>query len=290
MNNTNNESENVIKLFEKSTLYLRDGDEDGARKIFQLLIHKYNQELNSTQKEHITKEVLRLGCGPIEICRVPYNSKTTKLRYEFANYELIEHNYSQVAQDLFVLIINDGKKNGTYLEIGSGDPFHLSNTALLELKFGWFGKGIEWNQDLANRHKTNRKNEVMCVNALTVDYEKLLSSISNDGIVDYLQLDCEPSNVTYEVMKMINFNKFKFRVITYEHDHYVDVSQLYRNKSRKFLQENGYLLAVNDVSPTNWCNFEDWWIHPDLIDKETMEKIIDNDLGTIKEISKYMFK
>ena len=34
-------------------------------------------------------------------------------------------------QDMFVLTVLNGKTNGTYLEIGSGDPFIGSNTALL---------------------------------------------------------------------------------------------------------------------------------------------------------------
>ena len=38
----------------------------------------------------------------------------------------------------------DGLHKGTYLEIGAGWPEHISNTALLELQFGWHGVSLDY--------------------------------------------------------------------------------------------------------------------------------------------------
>lgn len=62
--------------------------------------------------------------------------KHSSLRFKFIGSELIEKNYSQVYQDMFILSMLNGKKNGTFLEIGGATPYHGNNTALLEEQFG----------------------------------------------------------------------------------------------------------------------------------------------------------
>ena len=46
--------------------------------------------------------------------------------------------------------------------------------------------------------------------------------------IDYLQLDCDPPVITYKILLKIPFDKVKFGVITYEHDHYNDITNSYR--------------------------------------------------------------
>ena len=48
-----------------------------------------------------------------------------RLRHKFIGAEDIENNFSQAFQDLFVLSILDGKKNGTYVEIGEIGRAHV---------------------------------------------------------------------------------------------------------------------------------------------------------------------
>lgn len=280
---------NYALLFQKALAAWWIGKGQEARQLLQTLIHDYNDKLDARHREIVSKNATSLGSGPLHIAHVPYY-RGNNLRYKFTNYEIVDNNYSQVMQDLFVLTMNNGKFAGTYLEIGSGDPLHLNNTYLLESKFNWTGVGVEWNGDLASKHKTTRKNTCLCENALNLNYEEILSSIAVNGIVDYLQLDCEPSSTTYEIMTKIPFDKYKFRTITYEHDHYVDITLTYRDKSRKFLQSQGYLLVVNDVSPEGTCTFEDWWVHPSLVDKNILDKMLSNDLTKIKNIREYMFR
>jgi len=86
----------------------------------------------------------------------------------------------------------------------------------------------------------------------------------------------------------IAINKYKFAVITYEHDYYVDVTRSYREKSREFLKSQGYVLVVNDVSPEGTSNFEDWWVHPDLVNSEILNKMQSVKDG-IHDVREYMF-
>jgi hypothetical protein len=49
----------------------------------------------------------------------------------------------------------------------------------------------------------------------------------------------------------------------------------------------GYELIVNDVGPTDWYSFEDWWIHPDLIDKKTIDDL-KNIIEGVNQSEEYM--
>jgi hypothetical protein len=167
----------------------------------------------------------------------------------------------------------NGKKNGTFLEIGGAEPFKGNNTALLEKNYNWSGVSIEYDAKFIVNYRKHRKAKLLHDNALLIDYEKLFTENFEGNTIDYLQLDIEPARNTYECMLRIPFDKYKFAVITYEHDYYVDVTRSYREKSRKFLKSKGYKLVVNDLSPDGKSNFEDWWVHPDLVDKTIIKQM-----------------
>jgi hypothetical protein len=110
-------------------------------------------------------------------------------RYQFPGIDLIDTNFSQSYQDMFVLMATNGKTSGTYLEIGSDDPYINSNTALLETKFKWQGLSIDIKEDQVTKFKDHRKNYAYCVDARTVNYVDLLSMSNFPKEVDYLQVD-----------------------------------------------------------------------------------------------------
>jgi hypothetical protein len=220
----------------------------------------------------VEKNLINLGSGSDEESSCRYRSSESDLRFPFKGSEMVGMNFSQVCQDLFVLAALDGKRNGTYLEVGSAHSFHNSNTALLE-EFGWRGIGLEMKPELAEMHKMERKNKVLCEDALKADYERLLGEFGGD-VVDYLQLDIEPSSNTFEALLLIPFDKYKFRVITYEHDHYVDMTRTYRDKSRRYLRSLGYTLVFNDVAPAEGRSFEDWWVRGELIDDSILQNLL----------------
>ena len=133
-----------------------------------------------------------------------------------------------------------------------------------------------------------RKNEILCKDATKINYEKLLDEMNVGTYLDYLQVDCEPSKTTFEILTAIPFEKYRFAVITYEHDHSVDITSSYRDKSRRFLKSYGYELVVKDVAFNDEYTFEDWWIHPDLVnsDRVNQMKSVDTD---VTNVVKYFF-
>lgn len=263
-------------LFQKAASAWWVGKPFESRQILRLLVDNYLDRLDNTYRGLLESNIAKIGLLPEKDSVKPYiKNNLTKLKYSFNNLEDIDKNFSQTYQDMFVLSVLNGKMNGSYLEIGSSDPYKNNNTALLENKFAWSGVGLEYDENMAQTYKKHRKNPVLCVDALIVDYEKLLQKyFPNQNNIDYLQLDIDPPNNTYEVLLSIPFDKYRFAVITYEHDYYIDLSKSYRDKSREYLSSLGYELIVPNVSPNENSPFEDWWIHPDLVDKEIITKIL----------------
>lgn len=263
-----------LLIFQKAVAAWWWGKGMECRELFHYLVDNHWNEMDETHKKSVEDNITRLGSGPESQAFHTYTKKEhSKLRYKFKNSHLIERNYSQVYQDMFVLSMLDGKKNGTFLEIGGAEPFKGNNTALLEKIFEWNGVSIEYDEKFIENYRNNRKAKLLHTNALEVDYERLLEENFDTNVIDYLQLDIEPARNTYVCMLRIPFNKYKFAVITYEHDYYVDVTRSYREKSREFLKSQGYELIVNDLSPDGKSNFEDWWVHPDLVSRDAIDKM-----------------
>jgi hypothetical protein len=276
-------------LFQKAASAWWIGKPLEARKLFKELFNNYLDKMTDKYKTLLENNLSRLGSGPESQAIRPYNKNLKdNLNFTFKGIDLVDHNFSQVYQDMFILTALNGKRNGSYLEIGSSDALKNSNTALLETKFDWTGIGIEFNQDFVNTHKNQRKNPVLCTDALIVNYEKLLTKyFPGQNNIDYLQLDIEPPKNTYEALLSIPFDKYKFAVITYEHDDYIDISRSYKQKSREYLQSLGYILVVNDVSPDQNSSFEDWWAHPDLVDIDIIKGLksqISEDLNQVERV------
>jgi hypothetical protein len=274
-------------IFQKAVCGYWWGKGQEARILFQDLIDNYQME--KKYYDIVVENITRLGSGSKEIVFRQYRKDDhfQKLKFKFNDSEKIDENYSQVYQDMFTLFMHNGKRNGTYLEIGSGDPFWLNNTYLLESQFDWKGVGIEYNKYLCDLHSTHRKNPVICQDAHTVNFRELLRSNFDSKCIDYLQLDCEPSESTYRLLESMPFDEYKFAVITYEHDYYVDISRTYRDKSREYLKSKGYELVITNVSPTSWSSFEDWWVHPDLVSRTRID-LIKNVDNSVKKIDDYM--
>ena len=226
--------------------------------------------LNNVYKSAVQKNLSSIGSkwDPF----LPYTKdKADHLRFKFNGCESIDKNYSQVYQDLFVLSILNGKREGYYLEIGSGDPFKGNNTYLLENSFDWKGVSIEIKEEEVRKFRENRKNPVVCKNALTTNYSTFLEGIDAPKEIDYLQLDCEPPESTYNILLSIPFEEYKFAVITFEHDFYADASRKYRELSRKFLTSQGYIMVVGNIAPDTKSAFEDWWVHPKLVNEKILQ-------------------
>lgn len=259
-----------------------------SRELFKILLDDYWDEMTDENKLCVENNLTRLGVGPMSVSHTRYEKfNYEKLRFKFNESNLIERNFSQAYQDMFVLSMLNGKKNGTFLEIGGARPFLGNNTALLEKNYDWVGVSIEYDKKFIEEYRHHRSAKILHVDALQIDYNKLLDENFETTNIDYLQLDIEPARNTYECMLKIPFDKYKFAVITYEHDHYVDVTRKCRQESREYLRSKGYVLAVKDVSVDGKSSFEDWWVYPDLVDEKILN-IMTNLSEDVTKIDDFM--
>jgi hypothetical protein len=249
-----------------SAYYWGRGSE--ARKILQDITDYHKPLFSPHEQEMIAKTIRKWGVGEADVADVPYSPEQdmARLKWCFEGLDSIDRNYSQAYQDMFVLTVLGGKRGGIYLEIGSEEPQYKSNTYLLESKFDWKGISVEIDEPEVARFRAERANPVICADATKLDYTALLAKANFPTDIDYLQIDTEPSSTSFEVLLSIPFDKYRFAIVTFEHDHAVDFSRTYRDKSRRYLKSLGYELVVPDVGPTDWYSFEDWWVHPELVD------------------------
>ena len=253
----------------------RSGKGEESRDIVKSLYNNYilsNSDIDIEQKQLIVEYAVKLE---VIVTEVYNNSIHSRLKFKFPGSELIEKNHSDTYQDLMAISILNGKRNGTYLEIGSCHPYNGNNTALLEEVFDWRGVSIDLNHEFVKEFNEVRKNKTILHDATTLNYDTVLQGMKFPNDIDYLQLDCGHLEVTYEVLQKIPFDKYRFAFITLDHDFYNNRNSPYKDWSRSFLISKGYVPIVNDVavSQNRDNSYEDWWIHPALVDPMIFQKL-----------------
>lgn len=191
-----------------------------------------------------------------------YIKSRDKFKINFKLSDKINKNYSQACQDLFALSVHNQEVPGTYLEIGSARPELNSNSKLLE-DLGWIGISIDINNDFVTEFNFNRKNLCVFGDALKVDYEDLLSKLTEDNIIDYLSIDIDPSDANLELLYLIPFNTYKFKCITFEHEAYRFGDDI-QIKAYELLTKLGYKRVAKDVKFDLSHPFEDWYVLNDI--------------------------
>lgn len=169
-----------------------------------------------------------------------------------------EHlSYSQAMQDVFALLINDFKINGSFLDIGSSSPFSMySNSILLQL-LNWKGicidsidHSIVWskfpNSQFYNKNFLIKENVDFIISLLP-------------PITDFLSFDID--DYTIDGLMLIDFSKIQFKCICIEHNKYLGQRGIQRFEQREILNKAGYKMVIK-----NFHNFEDWYINESLID------------------------
>lgn len=260
-------------LYQKAVTSWWCGLCDESRSLFNNLYENY--KLDELHKKSVIDNLIKLnGLKKEDPFPIYTKEKHSQLKYKFYDSETIEKNYSEAYQDIFVLSMLNGKRNGTYLEIGAGNSFYGNNTALLEQQFDWKGIALDIDESFVDAHNTERKNPCIMKDATKINYPAFLAGIDFPNEIDYLQLDCDPPSVTYQILLAMPFDTHKFAVITYEHDYYCDETKSFQEKSRKYLESYGYIRVVNNISPDDNRSYEDWWVHPDLIDNNILNKMM----------------
>lgn len=248
--------ENLLYYQALANWYI-SGQQNGKQLFFSL---KYRNKLKPTLKEKVDRIMDNIWYPDV----IPYTAEDfERIKFIFPKLERIIRNHSKHFQDMFVLSCFNGKRNGSYLEIGSGDPFVHNNTALLETEFGWKGISIDNSEALCYNFKEKRNNTVICSDATAIPFENMLNAHCMEPIIDYLQIDCDEASI--DILNKIPFGRFKFGVITFEHDSY-RLGNERKDAARKLLKEHGYVLAVPNLAFAPGHPYEDWYIHPDVVD------------------------
>jgi hypothetical protein len=195
-----------------------------------------------------------------------FADKHDRLKYKFSGSEDIVENHSQSMQDMFVLSVLDGKKNGTYVEIGADRPRVINNTWLLESMYDWEGVSFEIDPIKVDYFNTIRQNKCICEDATTFDYKSLFEERNFPKQIDYLQLDCDPPQVTLECLKKLPLDDYRFSIITFETDLYAGGHDV-QKEQWEILCSLGYKRIAKNVN--NEGNpYEDWWIDPSVISED----------------------
>jgi FkbM family methyltransferase len=199
---------------------------------------------------------------------------------------LSHHSTSQFGQDLFALLECGFKRNGYFVEFGATNGVDLSNSLLLEREFGWSGILAEparrWHRELrSNRHCHIETNCVWSASDSEITFEEadwgelsgarsdnspdkegisrtyavrtislldLLDKYGAPQLIDYLSIDTEGSE--YEILRTFDFDKYRFKVITCEHNHEPRREQIFSQ-----LTANGYVRKFEKIS-----NCDDWYV------------------------------
>ena len=67
---------------------------------------------------------------------------------------------------------------------------------------------------------------------------------------------------------------YKFATLTFEHDIYQTNHVNTRLESRRILENRGYIRVFSDVNNKGRNPFEDWYVHPDLVDMTFVQEVI----------------
>jgi hypothetical protein len=96
---------------------------------------------------------------------------------------------------------------------------------------------------------------------------------------------------TLQLLDNTVFDKYKFATITFEHDIYS--TMLYktnkpfnpetRRLSREIFNNRGYIMVFDDVNNGGENPYEDWYVHPDLVDMNHINKLKDMNKNNYKD-------
>jgi FkbM family methyltransferase len=195
-----------------------------------------------------------------------------------------------LGQDILALTVSGLEKPGFFVEFGASDGVALSNSHMLEKRFGWTGVLCEpstaWHEAL----KQNRSCSIDTRCVYSVSGEKIsfsenylgeLSAITayaepnasgilkrttssyeveTISLLDLLKehnapkfvdfLSIDTEGSEFEILKNFDFQSYRFGAICVEHN-FADT----REKINKLLLANGYVQVHPDLS-----DFDDWYI------------------------------
>jgi FkbM family methyltransferase len=195
----------------------------------------------------------------------------------------------QLFADLFALIQLGRKRDGFFVEIGVGDGEYLSNTWILEKKYGWRGILAEPNRTFcesirkartavlddravwqasgeqlafvdvdsmrelstlqAFQHSDSYAREGATYTVGTVTLNELLATHGAPRDIDFVSLDTEGSE--WDILRVFDFEKYRVRVFAIEHNYSMDKLE----KISALLAAHGY-----DRACPRYARFDAWYV------------------------------
>lgn len=198
---------------------------------------------------------------------------------------------SQLGQDMFALIVSEFKSNGFFVEFGATDGIGLSNTYILEKKYGWQGilaePATHWHKKLAQNRRVSISNRaVFATSGDSVAFRETQDpeistigsfsdrdkhwkarrkykeySVETVSLEDLLVehncpnlvdfLSIDTEGSEYQILEAFDFSKFVFRAVCIEHNYSEEGSRIL-----SLMEENGYIQVLADCS-----DFDFWFVH-----------------------------
>jgi len=227
-----------------------------------------------------------------KIQKIAQESSDSKLTHFLVTN--MSESYAQQLQDILAVFFSDCKP-GYFVEFGATDGIDLSNTFLLEERYGWNGIVAEpakmWQKNLHENRKCFISEE--CVYSVSgqemifsestsgklstlhnyvnsdghlresaseytvhsISLEDLLCRFQAPAFIDFLSIDTEGSE--YEIIRNFDFSTFEFGFICIEHNHTEN-----DQKIESLLKQSGYLRILRESS-----DFDGWYLNSRLFQK-----------------------
>ena len=198
--------------------------------------------------------------------------------------------YSQLGQDVLVDRIMQQKVNGTYLDVGASYFDNMNNSYFFEKERLWRGVAVEIDDRYNNSYSTRKSGVHLNEDALKIDYKKQFQECEFPNSIDYLSLDVD--TLSLDVLNILPFDEYNFKVITIEHDGYL-YGDKYRKNQRDILTKHGYILLCSNVYVEQSgfegkeCPFEDWWVDSKSFDKNIIKELMCDMIYPSDIISKF---
>lgn len=262
-------------------------------------MYHYFRGLNRALEKRFGLTVKRLGTEEQELWRCLLETRqilSGDCRSDFLRFCLdrLAESHGQLFQDLFVLHELSEKTNGFFVEFGATNGKSLSNTFLLEKKYGWTGILAEpakaWHSELeANRgctidhrcvaEKTGQVvsfNETELLELSTIDKYSSNDARANErasgrryevetvSLNDLLGQHNAPAEIDYlsvdtegselSILQNLDFARYRPNIITVEHNFVAST----RSAINALLARQGYIQKYSQFSI-----FDDWYVLAD---------------------------
>ena len=188
------------------------------------------------------------------------------------------YGFGQFGQDCFVDKILD-MDGGFFLDIGAGIShqsvgsvpiYSMSNTYWLEHQRKWTGIGIDYDEAYINAARQSRSCKLLCVDLMENNINESLEQNDCPTNIDYLSFDVDSAQS--KVLSDLDFSKYRFRVITYEHNLFRgEVEE--QKTSRATFESLGYKLLFGNVGYMVENGIytqeavEDWYVDIEIFQK-----------------------